>query len=261
MQLSIVAVRGIVMTVDVFQLAIEKRYDELLAVIDRGEVEDLDANSPDNCFTLLHYAVLADNSLLIRDLIRRGANVSVVDANRMTPLAWPSSAHSVKALLDAGADINAIDDFGVSPIFHYWGSDDGDAIELLVQAGANVNARNKDGETVLMHHFMNASEMCANEVVSVSALLSAGADVNAVNGSGDTVLHLAADGSIDEDLIEVLLAAGANPSAVNASGLTPSDVANDPGIKAIIQRAVLNAELLSLIESSPDRIKRGDGGI
>lgn len=249
------------MSVNAFQLIIEKRYEDLLAVIDRGEVNDLNAGGPDNCFTLLHYAVLADNPLLISDLARRGADVNCYDANRMTPLAWPSSAQSVKALLDAGADISAIDDFGVAPIFYYWGCDDGDAIELLVQAGANVNARNKDGETLLMHHFINASEMCANEVVSVAALISAGADVNAVDASGNTILHLAAYGSNDEELIEVLLGAGANPSALNSDGQTPSDVANDPGIKSIIQRAVLNAELLSLTESSPDRIKRGDGGI
>ncbi|HEL4661105.1 TPA: ankyrin repeat domain-containing protein [Stenotrophomonas maltophilia] len=244
-----------------FQLMVENRFDELLTSIDRGEVNNLNADGSVLGLKLMHYAVSYDKPYLIRELARRGADVNCVDHEGRTPLVSARTVETVKALLEAGANINAMDHSGLTPIFHLWGDVETDAIKLLVHAGADVNARNKDGETVLMHHFMNASEMCANEVVSVSALLSAGADVNAVNGSGDTVLHLAADGSIDEDLIEVLLAAGANPSAVNASGLTPSDVANDPGIKAIIQRAVLNAELLSLIESSPDRIKRGDGGI
>lgn len=249
------------MKVNAFQLMVENRFDELLTSIDRGEVDNLNADGRVLGMKLMHYAVSYDKPYLIKELARRGADVNCIDHEGRTPLVSARTVETVKALLEAGANINAMDHSGLTPIFHLWGDVETDAIKLLVHAGADVNARNKDGETLLMHHFISASEWCANEVNPVASLIALGADVNAVNNDGDTVLHMAAYGANGEEVIGVLLHAGANPSALNAKGKTPGDVANRSGIKSIIQRAVLNAELLALSENSPDRIKRGEGGI
>ena len=86
------------------------------ALLDAG----LSAELPDdNGFTLLDDAVIANRVDVARLLIARGANVNAVDKNGMTPLMYAASI-----------------DYGDSAM-----------IDLLVKAGASREARTKDGLT------------------------------------------------------------------------------------------------------------------
>jgi ankyrin repeat protein len=55
----------------------------------------------------------------------------------------------VQAELDKGADVNAKNESGVTPLL--WAAWKGhkDVVELLIAEGADVNAKNEDGETPL----------------------------------------------------------------------------------------------------------------
>ena len=98
-----------------------------------------------------------------------------------------ASAEDVQACLQAGADPNARNEYGFTPLHlaALWG--EADAIAALVEAGADPNAWDEYGETPLhtaARHFFKAD--------TIAALIEAGADPNARDEHGGTPLHAAA---------------------------------------------------------------------
>ncbi|MBQ9419446.1 MAG: ankyrin repeat domain-containing protein, partial [Synergistaceae bacterium] len=83
----------------------------------------------------------------------------------------------VKILLEAGADVNAADEYGDTAlkkaIYSRYNENSLDLIEMLFDAGADVNIADDDGETPLIH-----AARCRNSDV-VRLLLKLGADPNA----------------------------------------------------------------------------------
>lgn len=103
-------------------------------------------------------------------------------------------------------------------------------VEALLSAGANVNAADSKGRTPLMQ----AAEM--ENLAIAQLLLDRGADVNRSGGHGYTPLHIAVDISIDgtiqtgghpgdepTEMIEFLLRHGASLLARDAKGETALD--------------------------------------
>jgi len=76
-------------------------------------------------------------------------------------------------------------------------------VKALIAAGADVNAKGEAGETALMGA---ASEGNAE---AVKALLAAGADINAKNNNGETALMIS-EKSGHTDIIQLLKQAEAN---------------------------------------------------
>lgn len=98
----------------------------------------------------------------------------------------------------------------------------------LLEEGADPNARDERGLTPL-------HVACTKgNVELVKLLLEHGADPNAVGGAGLTPLHVAAY-SGHQGVVEVLLKWGANPSLVESSGKTPADVARERGFKDLAE--------------------------
>ena len=72
----------------------------------------------------------------------------------MAALHWAVIADhvdAVKTLLAAGADVNAVDRFGYTPLLYASTIDFGDAetATMLLAAGANPNVKDKGGQTAL----------------------------------------------------------------------------------------------------------------
>ena len=95
-------------------------------------------------------------------------------------------AAEVKTLLAAGADVNAPDDTGMTPLMVAAAQGDGAIARLLIAGGANVSAAAADGTTALMH------AASANRGDLVRLLISSGADVNAKQAGGMAALMIAA---------------------------------------------------------------------
>jgi ankyrin repeat protein len=97
---------------------------------------------------------------------------------------------------------------------------DGDRlfVELVVEAGADVNARGEGGVTAL--HL--AAEAGHEDIVRF--LVDHGADLHAETAGGWTALHAAA-ASGSTDVVLALLNAGADPNARDARGQTPLHMA------------------------------------
>ena len=127
---------------------------------------------------------------------------------------------AAETLLAQGADPNAEDKEGRSPLRLAAGEGHADVVEVLLAAKADVNAQDNFGRTALI------SAVHQNQIVKlqaaiplndagstriVRALVGAGADVNTRDHDGVTALMFAAEAGFREAL-EVLLAAGADPN-------------------------------------------------
>jgi Ankyrin repeats (3 copies)/Ankyrin repeats (many copies)/Ankyrin repeat len=128
--------------------------------------------------------------------------------------ACKGNTDKVEALLDAGADVNAVS-ISQDTALH-WACQHGDErmITALLAAGANPDARNSQENTPLLVAAWREKD---NVVVT---LLDHGVDVNAANEVQNTALHGACQHG-NERMITALLAAGANPDARNSEENTP----------------------------------------
>jgi ankyrin repeat protein len=91
---------------------------------------------------------------VIRTLLELGTPVDFADGNQITMLSRSVLNHELglaKMLIERGANVNATDKLGMTPLLWAASSDFGDAamVELLLKAGAKADAKNRDGRTAL----------------------------------------------------------------------------------------------------------------
>jgi len=106
-------------------------------------------------------------------------------------------------------------------------------IKLLLERGAEVNAVNKSGKTPLFHCTFSFSK----ELLAL--LASYGADVNAVDNHGNTVLHedfIGLDHQNFEEFLKALLALGYNINVKNQAGYTPLGYCKNGKFAEILKR-------------------------
>jgi ankyrin repeat protein len=141
-------------------------------------------------------------------LTQKRSDVNATQADGTTALHWAAHWNDLEAvtlLLKAGANVKAVNRYGVTPLSEAVVSGNVALVEALLAAGADPKTLStEDGETVLM----TAARAGNKEVVSV--LLVRGADVNAREGyKGQTALMwAAAEGHVD--VINLLMAHGAD---------------------------------------------------
>ena len=122
-----------------------------------------------------------------------------------------ASAEEVARLIQEGADVNAVDGYGWTPLMLAARDNSSpDVLQVLIEGGANVNAVDKDRETPLMHAACNNSNP---EVLRV--LIEGGADVNAVDEDGWTPLELAASDNENPEVLRVLIEGSANVNYID----------------------------------------------
>lgn len=153
-------------------------------------------------------------------------------------LAWAvsnGSPHAVQALLRKGADVNAVDESGMTPLMH---AVDVDRIacwlrslppetrsrrarcnvRALLAAGANVDATDSAGRSALWVAATCGLTACVRD------LIDARANVDHARTGRRTPLHLAAERGFVECL-KALLEAGASVEAADQDGKTPLHMA------------------------------------
>ena len=128
------------------------------------------------------------------------------------------SAGVVGLLLAAGAEVNAQDHRGYTPLLH---AARPEVFDLLVAAGADIRARSNDGWTALHRAalYRPAASSSTLPAAQVQALLAAGLDPNAQTDSGMTPLLYA----FSAEAFEALVAGGADIRARSITGFTALD--------------------------------------
>ena len=131
-----------------------------------------------------------------------------------------NSLHVIEILLDTGANINSVDDWGASPLHRAAAvASNPDTVDLLLSRGAKLDAVDSRGWTPL--HMAALSNMTP-EVVQY--LLDNGADFTAPSNQGGTPLHFASE-SVNLRVLSTLLRAGSYVDARDKENMTPLHVA------------------------------------
>ena len=130
-------------TLDVFDATAAGDVDRLTELLD-GDAGLAGAWSEDG-YTPLHFAAFFSRGEALRLLLDRGADVAAVSKNEMKvqPLHSAVAARSmegVAALLVAGADPNARQEGGFTPLMGAEHHEDTDMVRLLVDHGAEESA-------------------------------------------------------------------------------------------------------------------------
>ncbi|XP_013889496.1 ankyrin repeat and SOCS box protein 6 [Austrofundulus limnaeus] len=120
---------------------------------------DINFEDPVSYYNPLHIAVLRNRPNMVRLLVGHGADIEKRDRiHESSPLDLACEESErlpcLLTLLDLGADVNARDSHGKTPLLHALACSDGltvhitENIRLLLERGSDVNASTLDGETV-----------------------------------------------------------------------------------------------------------------
>jgi len=157
-----------------------------------------------------YYAVKRGDTAAVVAALRRGANINTFcdDRDGLTALHQAAyefgSIKMMKVLLNHGANINARDKWGKTPMHR---ATDIKAVQVLLRYGADVDAAGWDGP--LLHY---AAEVDSTKYVEM--LLRAGANVLATNNAGNTPLEIAKRNPEDLKKTLKLLKVAETPDAI-----------------------------------------------
>ncbi|XP_068592554.1 B-cell lymphoma 3 protein homolog [Cebidichthys violaceus] len=185
--------------------------------------------------TPLHLAVITQQANMVEALLRDGADPAALDRNGQTALHLcceydQRDCLSVVLSHSQSSTCLEIRNYeGLSPLHLAVLRGQKDLGRMLLDAGADINAMDiKSGQSPLMH----AVE--SNNADMVHFLIERGCDVNSQSYSGNTALHSAC-GRGQVDTARLLLKSGADSSLKNYHNDTPVMVAKNKKIADVLR--------------------------
>jgi ankyrin repeat protein len=206
--------------------AVEK---QLAADPDLVKAQDRTRSTP------LHHAAGFGPISTIKLLLDKGADVNAKNRRGSTPLFWAMySEAKVRLLAERGAAIDAQQADGRTPIYIAASAGNGNSLlRYLLAKGANPNAATANGQTPLM------AAALRGDVEAMLLLIEKSSKIDARNGAGGTALMSAAIGG-NPRAVQLLLEKGADPNAINKRKETAlADAAtagNEESVRLLLDR-------------------------
>ena len=160
---------------------------------------------------------------LVNALIKNNADVNLKNKRNYTALLYAadvwarqgigiydSNYNVAELLVNAKADVNAVNNYGWSPLFFAADNSNSDIVSLLVNNGADINLISDEGITPLL---------IANDVESIKKKKKT-TNINKANNNGITPLIAFSGREISPEAINILLENGADVNVVDKDGET-----------------------------------------
>lgn len=222
---------GVGARVDLHEAAAKGDAARVASALERGQA--IDARKSAEKKTALHLAAEHGHAAVVRVLLDAGADLEAADRGGMTPLLWAIERRRrpvVSLLRERGANLLATTGRGYGALHSACSAQDLALLEELVSAGMSPEAPTPwlNGGTLL--HV--AASWGAQKVVRW--LLERGVAVDASDNKGRTPLHLAAKSNRSE-VITALLDGGAAVDAADRAGDTALHVAAGAGFSVVVR--------------------------
>lgn len=186
------------------------------------DVDELDENNN----TPLMIAASRGNPMLVQTLINYDADVNHQNNDGLTALSRTFDSldnnqkpNIIQMLLEAGANVNLANITGATPLMISSKQVDLAIGTLLINAGADVNAVDNEGESALFWIFVSDVAEDIDVMTMAELLLDHGATVDLKSSNEITPLMKAATGNLVETM-QALVVYGANPNTIDASNET-----------------------------------------
>ncbi|KAI7760689.1 hypothetical protein LZL87_007901 [Fusarium oxysporum] len=180
--------------------------------------------------TPLHRAAERGGPVAIMEaLLRYGAEIDARDDRGRTPLILAliyASIDEIGLLIGQGADVTAQDEEDETCLHQAMkrGNETLEIVRLLLENGARADARNRSGQTCL-HSFARRGAVIPSTSDLIQLVTSRGTDLNTNDNIGDTPLHIMTKYRHVDDLSTFVDLPGLDLNARNRLGKTPLHVA------------------------------------
>lgn len=151
-------------------------------------------------WTLLHHAAIKCDSQRVTELVKIGADINAKDLKGRTPLFYALNKKNpdfVEFLIHSGANVNVSDITMMSPLLWVVTKRDLTLVKILLNAGANVNYQGEEGWTPLHYAVLYKLKKI------IQLLVESGADIHIREMEGLTPLAMASDYPKDK-LVDLL---------------------------------------------------------
>jgi ankyrin repeat protein len=188
-------------------------------------------------YTGLHAAAASGSTAEVERELQRGADINARDAFGRTPLmvaVYQRDGAIARALIAAGANVNALEHQSYDVVTIAAVLNDVEMLQVAILAGGNPRAITSPyGGTALI------AAAHLGHIEAVEALIAARAPLDHVNNLGMTALIeaivLGDGGPRHQATVQALVRAGANVNLADAQGTTPLALARRRGATAIAE--------------------------
>ena len=181
----------------------------------------------DRGLPLPHLASEHGRANILEFFLDEGFSAGLTDEEGLSPLFLAKTAEIADLLLRHGANVNARDSQGNTPLHFSVMNGNIDVTQYLIDNGANVNAAMDDGPTFLENGWtpLHIAAVKGNTQL-LNILIENGSNINSTGTFNDTPLH-AAVAKNNVNCVHILLERGADRTIKMHNGKSAEDIAKE----------------------------------